>query len=70
LGKAVVKIDPHPSDVLPIGSLFDESGIGQRFCPELVWLKLNNSSIFHSYIYDCRPTLHVIPKRSVVHLVE
>jgi len=35
-GKAVIKIRPHPSDVLSIGSLFDESGIGQRIFPELV----------------------------------
>jgi hypothetical protein len=36
LGKTVVKIGPHPSDVLSIGSLFDGTGIGQRILPNLV----------------------------------
>jgi hypothetical protein len=35
--KAVVKIDPRPSDVLSIGSPFDGAGIGQRILPNLVW---------------------------------
>jgi hypothetical protein len=67
-GKAVVKIGPHPSDVLSIGSFFDETGIGKRILPQVVCNF--TSALAQRFILVCRPTLRITPKRLVAQHLE